>query len=426
VQDFRGSYFTSNKRLFRVESLSSGPINKLPPELLGDIFVSCLEGWNCVSVESLMAVCGAWMGICLETPALWSKVVLNMTHWASPNLYKMRSNYVHHHLSRSGVIPMRVTVDIAPSIQHVTVVKEHVRLAQAVLHLLSTGGATGKGADCWSALEVSFNAATPRRLLDFLGISMPSLRELTVKGGGDASLPIMQTPGLLHLQIVDGHAITGYSPDKLRSFSLSVATLSTRDMDQLASLTSLESLSLIVEKNDRRLPKVTLPNLRSLEIMIKPSSSQPSSPSDNSFQLRAAEPVSLKSLILPRLETLVVMGDNPSLISVATLRNLNQVRHLELKEHEFLVTKSRRTEWGFLAYSVVQTPAMIWNPSSTVVEYTLSQCVRLEEIQAPPSAVKLLNCIFHRRPDLRPCLRLLQSKYRGTLNSVTIKGSEIC
>jgi F-box-like len=404
--------------------LSPGSINKLPPELLGEILESSLEGWNCVTVESLMAVCGAWMGICLQTPALWTKVVLGMTYWATPDLYERRSSYIHHHLSRSGILQMRITVNISPSAQHGTMTGECIPLAQAVLHLLSTGGPTNKGARHWSTLEVSFNSSTPRRLLDFLGAPLPCLRELTINGEGDGEgdlrLPIMQLPALRELRTTGFPTVTGYFPENLQYFSLATATLNPGAMDHLASL---ETLSLTLEKNnDLPLRKVTLPNLRSLEITITPSS-QPRSPSEIAFQPTiTAEPVSLRYLILPRLHTLIVTNDNPSLRAVTTLRDLRHVRRLELTEREFLAPISRATGWGFLASSVIRTPALVCNPSSTLVEYMLSQCIRLEEVQASPSTTEFLNGILNYRPDLRPSLRLLQSKYEGTLKTVAIKG----
>lgn len=79
------------------------PIQKLPAEMLGNIFAFCQTEWNCVSVESLMAVSSTWMGVCLGMPSLWTKISLHMTHWDIPNLSQMRSNYVYHHIVRSGV-----------------------------------------------------------------------------------------------------------------------------------------------------------------------------------------------------------------------------------------------------------------------------------------------------------------------------------
>jgi hypothetical protein len=423
VQDLRNPYSTPSTTQSPSHSPPSpGSINKLPPELLGEIFECSLEGWNCVTVESLMAVCGVWMGICLQTPALWTKVDLSMTYWATPNFYERRSSYIHQHLSRSGILRMRIMVNITPSAQHGPMTGECVRLAQAVLHLLSTGGPTNKGAHHWSTLEVSFNSSTPRRLLDFLGAPLPCLCELTINSEGDLRLPIMQLPALRELRITGCPAVTGYYPEKLKSFSLAIATLNLGTMDNLASLARLERLSLTLEKNNNHLRKITLPNLRSLEITIMPSSSQPRLPSDSAFQPTTAEPVSLRSLILPRLHTLIVTGDNPSLRAVATLRDLSQVRRLELTEREFLAPTSRLTTWGFIASSVIQTPAMVWSPSSTLVQYMLSQCVRLEEVQASPSTTELLTGIFHHSPDLRPSLRLLQPKYKGPLETVAIDG----
>ncbi|KIM23331.1 hypothetical protein M408DRAFT_77779 [Serendipita vermifera MAFF 305830] len=380
------------------------PIQKLPAEMLGNIFAFCQTEWNCVSVESLMAVSSTWMGVCLGMPSLWTKISLHMTHWDIPNLSQMRSNYVYHHIVRSGVLPLQVKVNLFSRPGQETSAREHVRNAQAVLDFLFNGGPTNKGARYWDVLEFSFDSTTPRRLLDFLGTSMPRLRELVIDGPNDSRIPILQVPTLCSLSRGGVPEPAGHNPAMVQTLHLSTTALSREDVDRLSAYTSLKTLSIVVEKGDGRLSKLHLPNLVSLEITIKyPSSSSGSS------QSSTEEPVSLRFLVLPHLHTLKAKGDNPSLIALATLQNLSQVRRLELKEWEFLAQSSRRTKWGFLAYTMVQTPAMAWNPSESVVEFLLLKCTSLEEVHGFPDLIKLVKSIIHQRPDLTSRLRVSAS-----------------
>ena len=407
---------SSSKR----KSLRTALIHQLPPEILGHVFTYCQSGWDSVSVESLMAVCPTWMGVCLGTPNLWTKIVLHMTHWASaPKFYQMRSNYVYHHLARSGILPLHVEINLAPRPDSITNARDHVRFAQAVLDHLFQGGPSGKGTSHWEELAVTFDGNTPRRLLDFLGTSMPRLQRLTIESPDHCRMPIMQLPALKSLTRVGCPEPAGHNPATIDRLSLTTSELNRHDVSQLSAYTGLHALSIIIERAEHRLPKLHLPNLVSLEITIKHS------PSSNSLQISTEEPGSLRFLVLPRLHTLIVKGDNPSLIAAATLRNLDQVRKFELTEWEFLAKTSRRTKWGFVAHSVVQTPAMAWNPSTSVMEYLLSKLVALEELEGFPGVVKLVNSILHRRPDLRRRLRSLQSRYQGVLRAVVIKGSGV-
>lgn len=391
------------------------PIHRLPPEILGGIFSFCQRGWDSVSVESLMAVCATWMGVCLGTPSLWTTISVHMTHWETPNLYQLRSGYIHHHLSRSGILPLRVSINLVSRAG--TRPRDQVRSAQAVLDILFTGGPTAKGASHWHSLHFSFDSKTPRRLLDFLGTSMPILHELAIDGPADTPMPLLQVPAVRSLSRTGCSEPAGHDPAKVESLKVSTTAFGCEEIDRIAAYTNLRRLSITVKKSGGRLPKLHLPKLTTLEITIKHT------PSSNSLQIATEDPLSLRFLVLPRLKTFIIKGDNTSLISAATLRNLDQVRRIELHEWEFLANTSRRTKWGFPAYTVVQTPAMAWNPSTSVVEYLLSKCPGLEEFQGFPGVVKLVNSILHRKPELRTRLRLLQSRYQGVLKEVAIKGS---
>ncbi|KAJ7691334.1 hypothetical protein B0H17DRAFT_841197, partial [Mycena rosella] len=56
------------------------PIRNIPPEILLEIFGACALGERSLggrSLWNLVEVCSLWKGLVMETPALWSTIVVD-------------------------------------------------------------------------------------------------------------------------------------------------------------------------------------------------------------------------------------------------------------------------------------------------------------------------------------------------------------
>ncbi|KAH9942010.1 hypothetical protein B0H21DRAFT_539878 [Amylocystis lapponica] len=135
---------------------SFAPINRLPNELLVDIFSHDRDRGKVPSMAwvRLTHVCRYWRGIALATPTLWSKVYIDAFSKRGPTL-------LHNHLLRS--VPSKVDI---------VLLKAAKGNASAILKDL------GKHADRICRLRLRFSAAS--ELVPFLSFPMPSLEELYV------------------------------------------------------------------------------------------------------------------------------------------------------------------------------------------------------------------------------------------------------
>lgn len=389
IRDFKGApsveeQMTQPRRIPR--------INKLPPEVMGDILRYSMQDWTGLPVERLMAVCRCWMHVCLATPSLWTKIRLNMAHWLASNLHENRCNYLFHHLSRSGILPMQIEIDISPSVNHPNDLRNHVEFAQGLLHFLFTGGPTKKSAETWTELTVTYKDSTPRRLLDFLGSSMPTLQVLTLQGNKDVKIPVMDLPSLRSFIRIGSPISTGLSPSGLFSLTLEQATLTADEVIQFSDYRNLQSLILHDNiQSDSRLPKVEIPNLKTLEI-------------------RASQALSLRFLVLPRLDAVTVTGDYFSLNAASSLRNISQIRRLVLTNTEWLLTMPSPTIWGFPAYVTRLMDALPLETSFDAMSRLLSKCTDLEVLLGTSDAVQAAREVLGDDASLCPRLARIQSR----------------
>ena len=96
------------------------PIQRLPSELLSFIFVIgvCgVDGGDSLMVSTLMLVCRYWADVALSTPALWSSISVS-TH---ESLDKAQRK-----LALSKSIPLDVTINFSPRVEHSSEVTENV------------------------------------------------------------------------------------------------------------------------------------------------------------------------------------------------------------------------------------------------------------------------------------------------------------
>ncbi|KAL5524334.1 hypothetical protein ACEPAF_9474 [Sanghuangporus sanghuang] len=86
------------------------PVHRLPRELLGAIFeigVHSADAEDAVLLSTLMRVCKTWTDVALNTPVLWSRILID----SPASLPKARRK-----LARSRAVPLDITIQFSPSV----------------------------------------------------------------------------------------------------------------------------------------------------------------------------------------------------------------------------------------------------------------------------------------------------------------------
>lgn len=107
-----------------LEALVS-PARTLFPELLSEIFIFCLSGWDIGQVSSLHAdkaplvltqICSGWRNVAISTPQLWSKIALHLyfddvrpTLWI--RMMEKHASALQTWLERAGNLPLYVRIN---------------------------------------------------------------------------------------------------------------------------------------------------------------------------------------------------------------------------------------------------------------------------------------------------------------------------
>ncbi|KAJ7730696.1 hypothetical protein DFH07DRAFT_162242 [Mycena maculata] len=98
------------------------PVRRLPADIIRDIFVASLpSGQNSTIAEQdapllLCHICRAWRSLALSTPRLWASLHIV----APPNVRMISLNdTVNSWLSRSGVLPLAISVAVSPTSRHI-------------------------------------------------------------------------------------------------------------------------------------------------------------------------------------------------------------------------------------------------------------------------------------------------------------------
>jgi hypothetical protein len=104
----------------RNRSARLAPVNLLPPELLGDIFmIASPPSHLCIQhvasefitpsptpIDSITGVCRRWRNIAIQTPMLWSHIdLIAAGRWT--NRFKWRAQ---HHIERAGSVPVEMHI----------------------------------------------------------------------------------------------------------------------------------------------------------------------------------------------------------------------------------------------------------------------------------------------------------------------------
>ncbi|KAL5482436.1 hypothetical protein ACEPAI_9030 [Sanghuangporus weigelae] len=86
------------------------PVHRLPRELLGAIFeigVHSADAEDAVLLSTLMRVCKTWTDVALNTPVLWSRILID----SPASVPKARRK-----LARSRAVPLDITIQFSPSV----------------------------------------------------------------------------------------------------------------------------------------------------------------------------------------------------------------------------------------------------------------------------------------------------------------------
>ncbi len=115
---------------------SNAPVNRLPYEIIGAIFMHCLSKgefkWPHIDNAPLLLcrVCRIWRLVAIMTPGLWTSLMIVLPPKTTPGIWMFLMNYIQPQtnlhafaygvptwLSRSGILPLSVRMDVYPTYQ---------------------------------------------------------------------------------------------------------------------------------------------------------------------------------------------------------------------------------------------------------------------------------------------------------------------
>lgn len=339
-------------------------INGLPPKILSNIFYFYIhsDGWEKSHIERLFGVCRHWAKLIKHDEVLWTRVNLEIHFWYSGyQQYQDRCNYVQCHLKRSGTLPLRVSINLAPYEGFEHRLHQHVEFVQGVL-----GSLMGKHIKRWSELVVEYNHATPNTLLSFLGIHMPELIVFKIVNGNMSQLPTMGLPKLHHLSTNSVSFPIGINPLSLTCLIIEEAILGLTQVQALLQCKNLTTMAIHrLRYIDGSVMVGELPKLSLLEFRHNFLSG-------------------LNFLRLPRLRTLRIPGDVSSLIDLSYMPEASALIYLEL--------------WDYSGRSVV--------PEDTILLSALGVCSRLKYVTAHPAMASVFSELLKQYPTLGNRLRV--------------------
>ncbi|KAL5519833.1 hypothetical protein ACEPAG_1493 [Sanghuangporus baumii] len=117
------------------------PVHRLPRELLGAIFeigVHSADAEDAVLLSTLMRVCKTWTDVALNTPVLWSRILID----SPASLPKARRK-----LARSRAVPLDITIQFSPSVD-----------PEAAVPMPLRGGGGGQGGSGKAIIETVVHA----------------------------------------------------------------------------------------------------------------------------------------------------------------------------------------------------------------------------------------------------------------------------
>ncbi|KAG8710705.1 hypothetical protein FRC08_016810 [Ceratobasidium sp. 394] len=218
----------SRQREARQRCNSVQPVNKLPDEILVNVFLLCVyicentsysyytesikdEGYQDYACQTAVsAVCHRWRALAIRTPQLWSDVTLSGTPpWDRSALY----------LARSGsTAPLDVGIDMTEDYWNTEneALEVCVERAQKALEfIVSHGGVTSR----WRSVSITTEAFGPHRVVvDFLRSSpLPELQSLMLSFDGPSELDEEDTLDLVDTMYLRPMPLFQDPPPKLHT-----------------------------------------------------------------------------------------------------------------------------------------------------------------------------------------------------------------
>ncbi|KAJ7056411.1 hypothetical protein C8F01DRAFT_1372931 [Mycena amicta] len=272
------------------------PVNRLPPELLAHIFVllseECLV-YDTSWVSACSHVCASWRQIALNTPTLWTKVVLTSQAWTDCCLERSKSALLKVEADLTGWTP--AILGALPRICRLLELSSE-RIVRIDLSFYCT-----------------INTADP--LIKLLSGPFPALESLSVRDRHDDWLwGVVDThfiftgpcvdpyPMLRELSVGKGSRLLLSLPPLIHLVSLHLDEVSWNDtwdcianaLDPMVNLDELSIGFLAPYMADDYPRKVCLPNLRRLELNTEDPA--------NATKL-------LRALVLPKLREIIIELD---------------------------------------------------------------------------------------------------------------------
>ncbi|KDQ57070.1 hypothetical protein JAAARDRAFT_207415 [Jaapia argillacea MUCL 33604] len=191
------------------------PIHRLPPELLTEVFLNCLDDEGSPQPFLLYAVCRHWRNVTLGAPRLWSRIYLTPNFPSSERLALIRA-HVQILLTRSAGAPLSLHIDFSKCamaslldlfLPHAHRFR-HVKLSNPTLDdiapFIRAIANHSPMLESFAIPSYSREDISPKTTLsDIKAFLAPSLREVTLAGCWHPSTLFFPWSHLTHLRLGD-------------------------------------------------------------------------------------------------------------------------------------------------------------------------------------------------------------------------------
>lgn len=249
------------------------PVRRLPPDILGEIFVHCLptdrNPTRSLAEAPLLLgmICRSWRDISLSTPRVWTGIhvyiphVLISQHQSLSDLVELRTQGVQRWLGRSGTLPLSISLKISRQFPHDSIILLE-ELARTLIRLSPR----------WSCLDLR----VPYAFLKIIQQSvkpdnLPRLRDFradlqwTTPPDGDADHPeilcqrFLAAPTLVSVAIVHHlqHARSLLLPVSMASLTSLAIQCMAENVEESLMFTTQEALAILMQC--KRLQRLHLP-----------------------------------------------------------------------------------------------------------------------------------------------------------------------
>ena len=270
------------------QSVIKPPLDTLPPEVLGKIFIHSLKHpekrLGIPNPRTLCSVCSKWRDVALSTPQLWTRIVVTILSGISRERAENKVAFLNTWIGRSGTLPLTLYLGRGWGC---TADDENAGVPVVLLIEALT-----RHASRWEAVYFDFMAhlpAVPRRYMtpfytDFPFTSWSNLRRIS---SSNHFAPLQHNKSVPWSQITHFTIEADMSPQvaldifehcpHLLEVRIALDSTPTKAIPRLTSAPviqhGLRKLDLISYNLELLISAITLPSLTDLKLILIPSNS---------------------------------------------------------------------------------------------------------------------------------------------------------